>query len=396
MSQSRTSPNRPKRAITIRKKIKTLVFYAAFLGLSTTVCVAIAEGLLRLFPGVLPEAVQLRIHWQAVGKQKLKSIAHPYIGFLYPPNSNGILQRDDFKFHFNTDNYGFRNPKTWPPRADIVVVGDSLAFGYGVDDEQSWTSLLERKLGTLTVINLALIGSGPQQYQRVYETFGADLEPKLLIVGFFPDNDLRDAEKFARWTQLGAKGNYDAFRLFGQYEFSLRRGLIAIIRTSYFFTLLREARSSLRDRHMLQGRTVTLADGSEIQLVSSRFHLQKRLMQQDNLGLRLTIEAFRNLKKLTAPKSAELLILIFPSKEATYLPIFSDEPRDILGRFKQKLAKLGIDYLDLTPFFQERAAKGEMLFYTVDGHPNQRGYQLVADVVLAKLKDEGQKYGLRR
>lgn len=355
------------------------------------------EVFLRLFPAILPQGTQLRIHWQEMGQQGLKSIGHPYIGFLYPANSTGGFERGDLKFTFSTDKYGFRNQLTWPERADIVVVGDSMAFGYGVNDDQAWSELLIQKMPSLTLVNLALIGSGPQNYQRVYETFGVGLDPKLLIVGFFPDNDLRDAVKFNRWLQLGGRGNYDAFRLFGQSQLSSHRGLGGVIRKTYLYAFFSDVYSSFKDQGLLQGHTVALGDEKKIQLVNSRFHNQKRLVEQDNLGLSLTIEAFQNLKKLTAKNSAELLILIFPSKEATYLPIVSDLPKDILGRFKQKLEKLKIDYLDLTPFFQEWAAKGEMLFYSVDGHPNQRGYQLVADVVLAKIKeDDGHKYGLGR
>ena len=58
------------------------------------------------------------------------------------------------------------------------------------------------------LINLGLIGAGPQQYLRVYETFGTRLHPKVLLVGFFVRNDFSDADTFDGWLKSGAGGNY--------------------------------------------------------------------------------------------------------------------------------------------------------------------------------------------
>jgi hypothetical protein len=58
------------------------------------------------------------------------------------------------------------------------------------------------------------------------------------------------------------------------------------------------------------------------------------------------------------------------------------------------LEKHRIAYLDLGPAFRERAAAGEQLFFEVDGHPNARGYDLIAQVVVAYLKDRAPRDGL--
>jgi hypothetical protein len=50
--------------------------------------------------------------------------------------------------------------------------------------------------------------------------------------------------------------------------------------------------------------------------------------------------------------------------------------------------------LDLLPGFRRRAAKGEALFFQSDGHPNGRGYALIADLVLSHLKNKAEKYDL--
>ena len=39
-----------------------------------------------------------------------------------------------------------------------------VTFGQGVNDEQAWPAILARAFPTSRIINLGLIGAGPQQY----------------------------------------------------------------------------------------------------------------------------------------------------------------------------------------------------------------------------------------
>src|ERR687892_2129263 len=154
------------------RRLKPTAAALALDGASVAFALGAAESLLRLFPGLMPEAAQLRIHWQDLSEPVTQ--ADPYLGHVYPANHVDQIERPggDFAFTYTTDEHGFRNPSPWPDRADIVVLGDSMAFGYGVDDEEAWTTLLADQLPAARIINLGLIGGAPQQYFRIYETFG--------------------------------------------------------------------------------------------------------------------------------------------------------------------------------------------------------------------------------
>jgi hypothetical protein len=73
----------------------------------------------------------------------------------------------------------------------------------------------------------------------------------------------------------------------------------------------------------------------------------------------------------------------------------TDLDTDPARPLRVKLEEFGIPYLDLLPAFRSRAAKGEVLFFETDGHPNARGYALIAQRVLAHLKDNAKKYDLK-
>src|SRR5262245_59914966 len=133
-----------------------------------------AEALLRAFPTLL---LPLDLQTTLDKRPELWGVAHPYIGNLQAPNRT-VVRRSEFEITYPTDANGFNNADPWPTRADLVTVGDSLTFGYGVAPDEAWPALVARDQRDTKVINLGLIGAGPQQYLRVYEPFGAPLEPK--------------------------------------------------------------------------------------------------------------------------------------------------------------------------------------------------------------------------
>ena len=197
----------------MRKSLKAVSRRSSCSAPASRLALGAAEASLRTFPQLMPEEARLRLHWRSVGQNRSPG-ADPYLGFVYPPNYEGRFERDDsdFAFTYTTDEHGFRNPSPWPERAEIVVLGDSMAFSYGVDDEHAWTALLADQLPGSRIINLGLIGAAPQQYLRIYETFGQALHPDLVLFCLFPGNDLADAGRFEEWLQAGSPGNYAIWR----------------------------------------------------------------------------------------------------------------------------------------------------------------------------------------
>lgn len=166
---------------------------------------ALVELLLRLVPGLTAG-----VFTQEPRRRPASfGIAHPYIGHLHTPYSHIMIEGKGFRAVHDTDGHGFRNswPWPWPERAEVVVVGDSLTFGYGVAASEAWPSVLAAALPGTRVINLGLIGASTPQYLRTYEVFGAPLRPRVVLIGVFAQNDFWDAGLYDQWLRLGAEGN---------------------------------------------------------------------------------------------------------------------------------------------------------------------------------------------
>jgi hypothetical protein len=72
------------------------------------------------------------------------------------------------------------------------------------------------------------------------------------------------------------------------------------------------------------------------------------------------------------------------------LPMLGQAIPDLSVHLRAELKNSGIGHLDLTRIFRQRAARGEKLFFESDPHPNAAGYALIADSVLAYLKQNPQ------
>jgi lysophospholipase L1-like esterase len=377
----------------MRKSLKAVIAPLVLLGASAAVALGVAEASLRAFPELMPEEARLRLHWREVGQEPV-SQADPYLGYVYPPNYQGRFERDDgdFAFTYTTDEHGFRNPSPWPERAHIVVLGDSMAFGYGVDDDDAWTALLADRLPGSRIVNLGLIGAAPQQYFRIYETFGQALHPDLVLLCLFPGNDLGDAGQFKEWLQAGSPGNYAVWRRGPDQDRQAPRSLSDLLDQSYLAMLLRDARRRVGSQ--FSGRTIDFPDGGRLQLAPAVYAGNQALAQPDHPNFRLVVDAVERTRALAERGGSKFLVLLVPTKEEVYLPLLDERMPPATAPFAAHFGATGLPFLDLTPGFQARAREGERLFFEVDGHPNAAGYRLIAEVVLDHLRNTAQASSL--
>jgi lysophospholipase L1-like esterase len=378
-------------------RVRSVLGKACILLAGVVFSLALAEGLLRLVVGWLPVETQQLIK----DGPRHQGIGHPYLGHLHTPQHAFTLAGRDFNAVHHVDANGFRNPWPWPDHADIVVIGDSLAFGQGVADEQAWPALLARSLSHSRLVNLGLIGAGPQQYLRLYETFGKPLAPNVLLVGLFLRNDFWDADMFDRWIASGVGGNYMIWRNYGRprriagMRGRLRWNAHLMAKESYLFNLLHEVWRVGKSTHQPEPTVFHLADGTQLQLLPGDLASKTLGAQPERPEFQLVLGALQQMHSIATANGTRMLVVLQPSKEEVYLPLLGEAPPDPGAPLRQALDGLGVAYLDLTLPFRQQAAAGERLFFEVDGHPNVAGYALIAELVLAHLKNNAEVYAVK-
>jgi len=353
----------------------------ALIGVSSIVALIIADLLLHAFPGVLPIEVR-----QAFNN---KGAPHPRVGNLPEPGSTGVIVTRDFESSFELDEQGFRNEGAWPEQVDIVVIGDSLVFGYGVDVGRAWPQLLAEKTGN-SVVNLGLIGASPQQYRKIHDSFARPLAPDVIVVGFFARNDFWDAQRFAEWDNSEVGGNYLEWRGFGmpsaeQYANPFYRAVFELRKRSYVLSLLKFGRDAFRRDSSEQAEVVLTASGSELYLFEEDFRAKTLLSEPDNDTFDLVVDELRAMRDAALSDGTRLILLLQPAKEEVYAPDGNDALPDATAALRTVLDELGIEYIDAVPSFRRMADDGLALFFSIDGHPNAEGYAVLADLVAEYL-----------
>lgn len=383
-------PGRPEGS-----RLRTALANLLLVGLSLALSFGLAEITLRIFPSLLPQETRLRLHWHALGTLERKAgdgmiVADDELGYLYRSHYRGRLVRQDLAFDIVTDAQGFRNPDPWPPTADVVVVGDSMAFGYGVTREEAWPARVEQALDGPRVLNLGLIGAAPQQYTGILRRFGLPAQPKLMIYSLFPGNDLTDARTFADWEVAGKPVPFPLWKsgergpaVRGSFEWVVQR----LLHKSYVVTFAREAVRTARSP--FSNQTLTLPDGDRIELAPTVYGHAAALAAAGEPDFFLVVSTIAEAREACLKHGIEFVVLLMPTKERIYLPLLGEPIPELFQPFKTEFERRGIPYIDPTEAMRAEAEAGRKLYFTIDGHLNAAGHAVLAGTVMRHLRTEG-------
>ena len=171
------------------------------LGLAATlVALLAAEGLLRRVP--LAAAQRLKARQEARpgarpphprGLYRLQ----PEVGWTLAPGYAGRFEGGDFAIAVAASPDGLRDRpfgRKAPGTLRILGLGDSFAFGWGVESDEAFFKVLERSLnagdaGRYEVVNAGIPGFGTYEALRLLHWLGPRYEPDLVVLAFYEGND---------------------------------------------------------------------------------------------------------------------------------------------------------------------------------------------------------------
>jgi hypothetical protein len=103
------------------------------------------------------------------------------------------------KVTYTTNSLGMRSEEVDSSKGHILVVGDSVAFGLGVNNRETVSYYLgeEENISTLEyqVLNLGVSGWGIGQYYLNLKKNIDNLNPKMIVLIIYVSNDLDDTRK---------------------------------------------------------------------------------------------------------------------------------------------------------------------------------------------------------
>jgi hypothetical protein len=383
---------------------KRLPNWVANLGLvlgGIALAVALAQGLIVLFPGLLPSFLRLDPYDRRVRRaDDLDANFLTGKGDLFVSQPGSVAPPDDpdellASFSMSFDEEGFRRPFVEADSYPIIALGDS--YTEGVHVPKPWPDVLASELQT-PVRNLGFQGYGPHDYVEVMRIYGTTEPHQWVVLAFFEGNDpsalVSDESEggftlpnLTRQAFLAARGSYTTpdfgegpwkypvtMELGGQsrplnlFEFHLWwvNGELADYRASRNMAvlgdLLADVKAQAGDACLLVAHVptkehiyfpyVSQADGSVDTVLESSWAIE--LDEQDRLTVAPT------------PTSRDALVARL----------------DNMGTVVGEVARAaGAHFIDLSGPLKEAAARGEESYYLYDTHWNQHGHDIAGAAI---------------
>lgn len=189
--------------LTRRKKI---IFYLVFFALFLLVFIPAAEILARV-TGHRPWVVnELRVRVEPGGRLYT---THPTLGYAPLPGQFKATIDDAYSFRFTnlSNSQRVTHPlNTYPVqngRNEIWILGDSITYGWSVNDQEAFPWLLQAELPNFEIVNFGAMGYGTlQSLIQLREALKLRNKPKLVILNYASWHDVRNTFIRARRKML--------------------------------------------------------------------------------------------------------------------------------------------------------------------------------------------------
>jgi hypothetical protein len=298
---------------------------------------------------------------------------------------------DDYDFKLNSQ--GFKDVEFTAKREHIyrvLGIGDSFAYSV-VPYKSNYLTLLESQLRqqglNVEILNMGIPGIGPREYLAVFGREGLELNPDMALLSFFIGNDFIDSELIPYKRQLYSVASLIHYLVNIKSQYQGKGGFSYGIKfycdtcpafNQETYLQIEYQRSFIYikgEKHFIQ-----LFDEALFYLVQIHDICQKK-------GVALVVIIIPDELQINPTLETEIKIRFYPHLTADGWDITL--PNDMLT---SKLKSLGIDYLDLYPYF-ERESKQQQLYRPRDSHWNIAGNQLAANVIQDYLGQYIKKQG---
>jgi len=338
------------------------------LGLALALFVVVAETLLRV---IRVPAVEIQRHGPARAAAPELFEYDPDLGWRGQAGARGQFVGWEFTTDVRLNSRGFRDAEFTAAKAPgvfrIVVLGDSIAWGYGVEQTQRFADLLPeawlREGRAAQVVNLAVSGYGTDQELLLWERQGRRYCADLVLLALY-ENDVRENTQ-----TFQGRSPKPYFRLSGDGTLALENVPVPRVPRlppppsggvrAWLQTHVRTWAGLAAARQMLRGDAGVAAPPAP-----------------PPAAVELTAALVRRLAAAVVRDGAAFGVVVLP--DLYYLATTMEAARR---------AEV-VATLDLTPIFRRAAADGPPLFYRLDGaHWTPRAHALAADAIARWARD---------
>ena len=325
------------------------------------------------------------------------NVPDPYLGTVIKPNFDSVDRAllPLYSFRIRTNSLGFRMDEDINLSSDIhrvLVLGDSFAFGWGIEVEKSFVELVKRrveqKLPRAQVVNAGMGGYSTAHVYRALAKYYQKVKPCAAIYFMNPNDPFDNLVTNINYRVASyEKKPNGTISIKDEMVYSpLKRFLFAwtpynwLNQHSHLFILVKRGGSEKRQ-----------ADPSvyeRLDTFGGPFLPPNQLAEQRQLIIEVTLAHVSRLASLAREVHIPLMIMMIPA----LTELFDSHEgfvtlNDILADIKDGVAKQDVVFVDPLPQMQQAIAKrfSQKDLYFQDGipfpHYNEQGNAVYASVI---------------
>jgi hypothetical protein len=245
----------------------------------------------------------------------------------------------------------------------VVVLGDSVAFGLGVSDGETFADLLQARENGLETGNLAVQGYGPGQALLVLLGQALETAPDVVVLAFCMENDFADA--LLPVSLYDGRTPQPRFRLEGESLVLDRAGLRR--------SPPQRVGQWLADHSYLFNRLGTLRPRPEPAGARHWTDIKHEALRDEQHALRLNVAIVRRMAAVCRERGIRFLLAAFP-----HWFTYRSKPWLAQG-FLDALETGGIPVLDMSERFVARGESFRAIALDGTGHLSRLGHAIAAE-----------------
>ena len=289
--------------------------------------------------------------------------------------------------NFNTDNLGLRvgdqEQKKDKSKKNIFIFGDSFTFGVGLEYENTYVGILEKKMPEYNFYNFAVGSYSPTVHlHRLKQAINSGLLPDKIIL-FLDLTDVIDESQ--RWIfdknlslPVRPEDRIKEKKNFFKENFKLSYDLINTMRYS-----ARLVKNNFKDQ---KSNIKTSIQGQFTYVETEK--LDKRFWKKNDFkkGLDKINLNIKKISKIAKKNNAEFYIIVYPWAET----LFYGQKSFNWSKFANRICFTNdCITIDTIPSFKKYTIENEnwhsKLYFIGDEHFNKQGANLLANTVFQQL-----------
>ncbi len=254
-----------------------------------------------------------------------------------------------------------------PSRDHLLVMGDSIMFGFGVSKGEQVSARLAEKMPHYQVLNASVSGYSIDQYYLYLRRIIDEVKPKIIVVGLFTGNDYQVTAREFSWGTSKPLFTVENGALVRANEGA---GCIDDLSQSLLF------RSLWRTRETAMGMINAFCKPRELRRSEAEAVIAKLFSGMDGLG---------------AKYGARPLYLLLPVRDE--YNVFDRERFLYVSKYRD-LRRLLVegkhDHHEPFPAVARATKQGKEGLYLEDNaHFTAKGHELLAEEIVAQLRKRG-------